>query len=56
MKGKSKRRRTEQAAKRQRKAAGMLAPGGNSKYARKCRGIYPPNSPYLNVWRHFVVG
>lgn len=43
----SERRRKQRAEKRARKAAAMKTPGFKSIYARKRRGDYPPNSPYL---------
>lgn len=42
----SARRRKQQAEKKARKKSQMSQPGGNSVYARKLRGIFPPNSPY----------
>lgn len=45
--GMSERRRKLRAEKKTRKAAQMKNPGFDSKYARKTRGIYPPNSPYV---------
>lgn len=42
----SARRKKQQSDKKARKAAQMKQPGGNSVYARKLRGIFPPNSPY----------
>lgn len=46
------------AEKRARKAAYKPSNSGtgNSVYARKCRGIYPPNSPYRTVWAKCVRG
>lgn len=44
--GLSDRRRKLRAEKRARKEARMKNPGKDSTYARKLRGIYPPNSPY----------
>lgn len=47
---KSKRRQQQLEAKRKRKASTMDRPGLKSKYARKCRGDYPLNSPYRTAW------
>lgn len=49
----SARRQKEQAAKKAKKRAAMLVPGGESVYARKKRGDYPLNSPYrTGEWGH----
>lgn len=45
--GMSERRRKLRSEKKTRKVAQMKSPGFDSKYARKLRGIYPPNSPYV---------
>jgi hypothetical protein len=44
--GMSERRRKERDKKKVLKEARMKSPGKDSVYARKQRGIYPPNSPY----------
>lgn len=44
----SERRKKERQAKKARKEAAMKQPGHESTYAKKKRGIYPPNSPYHN--------
>lgn len=44
--GMSDRRKKQRQVKRALKAARQKNPGKDSVYARKLRGIYPPNSPY----------
>jgi hypothetical protein len=44
--GLSQRRKDVRAKKKALKEARMKNPGKDSVYARKLRGIYPPNSPY----------
>lgn len=42
--------RKRREAKKAAKKAGMKAGGHESTYAKKKRGIYPPNSPYRTIW------
>lgn len=44
--GMSDRRKKQRAVNKAKKDARMKSPGKDSVYARKLRGIYPPNSPY----------
>lgn len=37
-------------AKKEAKRKKQGNPGGESTYAKKKRGIYPPNSPYRTIW------
>lgn len=46
--------RKKAAAKKTRKRSDMVNPGNESTYAKKRRGIYPPNSPYLTIWREYA--
>lgn len=53
----SPKRKKTLAAKKARKEANYTPAHnglGNSKYAKKCRGIYPPNSPYRTIWAEAV--
>jgi len=56
MAAKGKRRKQLDAKKAAKKAAMKAGekPTSKSKYALKCRGIYPPNSPYLTRWAQYT--
>lgn len=47
--------RKQFAKKKAAKGTGMLAPGNESVYAKKQRGIYPLNSPYApgGAWERY---
>lgn len=47
----SERRKKLMQEKKAKKKAAMANPGHESTYAKKKRGVYPPNSPYNSIWR-----